>query len=75
MKRECAETLKRAYVYLDREMLSRRERLDIEAHLEACRPCYERYGLMEEVGGLVARLMSCQRCPEEVRLRITALFL
>jgi mycothiol system anti-sigma-R factor len=75
MKRECAETLERAYFYLDREMLSRRERLDIEAHLEACRPCYERYGLIQEVGGLVARLRNWQRCPEEVRVRITALFL
>jgi mycothiol system anti-sigma-R factor len=75
MKEECARTLRRAYLFLDREVLSERERVAIQAHLEACRPCYECYGLVEEMSALVARLRNCQRCPEEVRVRISSLFL
>jgi mycothiol system anti-sigma-R factor len=74
MKDECERTLQRAYLFLDQEVLSEGERVEIQRHLEACRPCYERYGLAHEVSALVARLRNCQRCPEEVRLRIIALF-
>ncbi len=74
MRDECARTLRRAYLYIDGEMLSGGERTEIRQHLEACRPCFERYGLEQEVNALVARLAGCHRCPEAVRSRITALF-
>jgi mycothiol system anti-sigma-R factor len=74
MKDECERALHRAYLYLDGEVLSREERLEIRTHLEACRPCFERYGLEEVVTALVARLRDSHRCPEHVRVRITALF-
>ena len=73
MKQRCRETLERAYLFLDREVLNEEERLTIRAHLEACRPCFERYGLDEEVSRLVARLRGGQRCPAELRSRIESL--
>lgn len=74
MKEDCANTLRRAYLFLDREVLGAAERAQIQTHLEACRPCYERYGLEELVTALVARLRTSQRCPDDVRSRIIALF-
>jgi mycothiol system anti-sigma-R factor len=74
MKRVCRETLERAYLFLDGEVLNSHEREEIRAHLEECRPCYERYGLESEVTALVAGLRGYQRCPDELRSRITALF-
>jgi mycothiol system anti-sigma-R factor len=74
MKRVCKETLQRAYLFLDGEVLSESERVEIREHLEACRPCYERYGLEAEITALVAGLRNSQRCPDALRSRITALF-
>jgi mycothiol system anti-sigma-R factor len=74
MKDDCRRTLHRAYLFLDGEVLGASERAEIRAHLEACRPCYERYGLDEVVTVLAARLKTYQRCPEDVRNRIISLF-
>jgi mycothiol system anti-sigma-R factor len=74
MKRRCKETLERAYLLMDGEILNADERRELSAHLEACRPCYERYGLDEEVTRIVARIKGSQRCPETLRVRIHALF-
>jgi mycothiol system anti-sigma-R factor len=74
MKRRCRETLERAYLLMDGEIQDAGERREIRAHLEACRPCYERYGLEEEITRIVARLKGSQRCPEKLRVRIDALF-
>ena len=41
MKERCKETLQRVYLFLDGEMLSESERLEIEVHLEECPPCFE----------------------------------
>lgn len=73
MKEDCRVTLQRAYLFLDNEGLSEQERADIQAHLEACRPCLERYGLEEEVGALLARLRGCTPCPDRVKARIKQL--
>ena len=73
MKETCRETLERAYLFLDSEGLSERERADIQAHLEACAPCYERYGLEQQVAELVARLRHSHQCPEGLRRRINDL--
>ncbi len=73
MKHRCRETLQRAYLFLDGELLSQEERVEVRVHLEACRPCYERYGLDEEITKLVARLRGGQRCPQGLRDRIEGL--
>ena len=70
MKHDCRETLQKAYLFLDNEGLSDAERLEISSHLEACRPCLERYGLESEVTALVARLKGAEPCPERVKARI-----
>ena len=73
MKESCRETLERAYLFLDHEVLSQRERDEIRAHLEACAPCYERYGLEQQVAEVVARLKHANPCPEGLRRRINDL--
>lgn len=73
MKESCRETLARAYLFLDQEQLSERERDDIRAHLEACAPCYEHYGLEQQVAEVVARLRYASHCPEGLRRRINDL--
>jgi mycothiol system anti-sigma-R factor len=73
MKESCRETLERAYLFLDNEALSQRERDEIRAHLEACAPCYERYGLEKQVAEVVARLKYANPCPESLRRRINDL--
>jgi mycothiol system anti-sigma-R factor len=70
----CRETLERAFLFLDGEVLSASERAEIQEHLEACRPCYECYGLQAEISAVVASLRKYQRCPDQLRSRITALF-
>ena len=77
MKQTCKEIFedayRRAYMLLDGEGLTEAERLEIEAHLEDCAPCLERYGLEVEVSVVIARLRGAQACPDEVRRRIEAL--
>ena len=73
MKEHCRETLERAYLFLDGEALSEPQRTRIQLHLEACRPCYERYGLEREITMVVARLQGRARCPRSLRLRIITL--
>lgn len=73
MKETCRETLERAYLFLDNERLSEKERAEIRAHLEACAPCYERYGLEQQVADVVARLRYANQCPEGLRRRINDL--
>lgn len=70
MKESCKETLRRAYLYLDGEVLGDDERAEIRRHLEDCSPCYERYGVVEEVHLIIARLKGCTRCPQQLRIRI-----
>ncbi len=74
MKEHCRETLARAYLFLDGEILSTEERVEIQEHLEACRPCYERLGIEKEITMVVARLRGSERCPEELRSRISSIF-
>lgn len=65
--------LEQAYLILDGEDVDEGERRHIQEHLEACGPCYERYGLEQEVKGLIARLRGCTTCPDNLRVRITTL--
>ncbi len=70
MKPDCRETLEKAYLFIDNEVLSEEERFEITSHLEACRPCLERVGLEAELTALVARLKGTEPCPERVKARI-----
>ena len=73
MKELCRQTLERAYLFLDGEILSEVDRVEIELHLEECRPCYERVGLQRELSALVRRLSTYSQCPDELKSRIRAL--
>ena len=73
MKELCRETLQRAYLFIDGEVLSTTERNEIRVHLEECAPCLERYGLEEEVVMLMNRLKGSTPCPEVLKQRITSL--
>jgi mycothiol system anti-sigma-R factor len=73
MKERCRETLERAYLFLDGEVLSEAERHEMKRHLEDCGPCYERFGVEEDISAIVARLKGCQPCPEGLRARISGL--
>jgi mycothiol system anti-sigma-R factor len=73
MKKHCKETLEKAYLFLDGELLSEHQRNEIRQHLEACGPCYQRYGLEREITMVVARLQGRARCPKDLRLRIITL--
>ncbi len=70
MKDLCRQTLQKAYLFMDGEILSETERYEIRVHLEECAPCYERYGVDEQVKMLVARLKGNCRCPDELRTRL-----
>ena len=74
MKEKCRVTLERAYLFLDGEVLSRQERLEIKEHLEACKPCLERYGMESEVTALLTRLRGHADCPAHVKTRIEKMF-
>ena len=73
MKEYCRKTLQQAYLFLDGEILSETERTEISIHLEECAPCYERYGVEEQVKALLTRLRGNCRCPDELREKITRL--
>ncbi|MEA2476389.1 MAG: hypothetical protein QOC87_588 [Actinomycetota bacterium] len=73
MKYHCRETLARAYLYLDGELLSEHERHEIWVHLEECKPCFDRVGLDQEVTEIVARLKGTHRCPDALRSRVSEL--
>ena len=73
MKEVCREYLQRAYLFLDGEILSESERTDIQVHLEECSPCLERYGLEEELVGVIARLRHASPCPDRLKTRIASL--
>jgi mycothiol system anti-sigma-R factor len=71
MKEHCRRILHSAYLYLDGEVLSEAERHEIKVHLDDCAPCYERYGIEEQVKELLARLRGGSPCPAELRDRVT----
>ncbi len=70
MKDDCQAALERAYLYLDGEVLTPEERLEIRRHLEDCPPCLERYDVEQVVTKLVARVRLTEACPDRVKDRI-----
>jgi mycothiol system anti-sigma-R factor len=73
VKEECREVLQRTYLFLDGELLSASQRLEIQGHLEECAPCLERFGLEEEFHSLLAKVKSRHVCPDALRQRILSL--
>ena len=70
MKDDCRKSLERVYFFLDGEVLSDHERLEIQTHLEECPPCLERYGLEREITTLVTRVQDTSTCPEQLKTRL-----
>jgi anti-sigma factor (TIGR02949 family) len=74
MKERCRETLQRVYLFLDGEVLSESERVEIEVHLKECPPCFESYGLEREVQKMImSRLRGTTPCPQHLKSRIAHL--
>ncbi len=73
MKERCREVLQRAYLFLDGEVLSEEERLQIQVHLDECAPCLENYGLEREMVFVTARLKGKTECPQKLKTKIQSL--
>jgi mycothiol system anti-sigma-R factor len=73
MKDHCRKVLQRAYLILDGEIIAEEERVEIEAHLEDCEPCFERYGIEVEMKRVVYRSCGSQSCPSDLKERISGL--
>ncbi len=73
MREICKHYLQRAYLFLDGEVLSEAERTDIQFHLEECTPCFQRYGLEQDLMTLIARLRRTSPCPDGLKTRIAGL--
>jgi mycothiol system anti-sigma-R factor len=70
MKERCREVLERAYLYIDGEVLSETERVEIKVHIEECAPCLERFGLEREMVFVLKRLQGKTHCPDSLKQRI-----
>ena len=65
---DCSDTLHELYHFLDGEMTDEK-RMIVQAHLDACPPCFEAYDFEAELRQVVQR--KCQeRVPESLRARI-----
>ena len=70
MKERCREVLERAYLFLDGEVLSEDERLQIQVHLDECAPCLDHYGIEREFVFVTARLKGKTECPQKLKAKI-----
>jgi mycothiol system anti-sigma-R factor len=73
MKEGCRRILERAMLLIDGEDISYEERVEIETHLHDCRPCYERYGIDQQVKALIVGMRGSVSCPDALKARITHL--
>ncbi len=67
---DCTETLRELYQYLDGE-LTDDDRVHIQAHLDDCSPCLERFDFEAELL-MVVRNRCIERVPESLRNRVEA---
>ncbi len=67
---DCASALARLYEFLDKE-LDDADADTIRAHLDACEPCFDRFGTEEHLRALVKRCCSTSRAPDTLRVRLT----
>jgi anti-sigma factor (TIGR02949 family) len=68
--RDCAVALERLYEFLDHE-LADADADAIRAHLDACEPCLDAYGVEEHIRSLVKRCCTGTRAPDALRVRVT----
>ena len=73
MKERCREVLERAFLFLDGEVLSEEERVQIQVHLEECAPCLDQYGIEREFVFVTARLKGKTECPQKLKVKIQTL--
>lgn len=66
---DCSSVLDQVYEYLHSE-LDHDRLTQIHAHLKACGPCLQEYGLEEVMRELIHRSCHCTPAPEELRLAI-----
>ena len=65
---DCSEFLERIVYFIDNE-LDEADCTVVQAHLDSCNPCLERYDLQRTVKSIVAR--SCtEAAPAELRQRV-----
>lgn len=69
-ERDCAAALQRLYEFLDKE-LPEADADTIRAHLDACEPCFDAYGVEEHIRSLVKRCCTGSRAPDTLRVRVT----
>ncbi|MDN5765337.1 MAG: mycothiol system anti-sigma-R factor [Humibacillus sp.] len=66
---ECSEALLRVYEFLDGE-LGPEDYAKIQAHLDACGPCFKEYDLDTTLKALIKRSCGCEQAPDTLRLTI-----
>ncbi|MEO7555290.1 MAG: mycothiol system anti-sigma-R factor [Acidimicrobiales bacterium] len=67
---ECDEALHTIYEYLDGELTDER-RAQIQAHLDACPPCFEGYDFEAELRTVIAK-KCIEQVPDSLRARVAA---
>ncbi|HXZ83025.1 MAG TPA: mycothiol system anti-sigma-R factor [Acidimicrobiales bacterium] len=65
---DCEESIHSLYHYLDGELTEDRRR-ELEAHLDMCAPCVEKYEFEAELRRVIADRCK-DRVPEELRRRV-----
>ena len=67
---DCDDALHTMYHFLDGE-LTEETRAQIQAHLEACPPCFEGFDFEAELRIVIAK-KCCEQVPDELKARIAA---
>lgn len=73
MKQKCLEVLEQVYLFLDGEGLTEVQRIEIEAHLDDCGPCFEQFGFYEASLQITTRLRGQTPCPDGLKSKIARL--
>ncbi|GAB2779769.1 mycothiol system anti-sigma-R factor [Streptomyces daliensis] len=66
---DCSEVLDHLYEYLDREMPDS-DCEKFKEHFDECSPCFEKYGLEQEVKKLVKRCCGQDDVPTDLRSKV-----
>ncbi|MGW8380093.1 mycothiol system anti-sigma-R factor [Streptomyces sp. ODS28] len=66
---DCSEVLDHLYEYLDREMPDS-DCEKFKEHFDECSPCFEKYGLEQEVKKLVKRCCGHDDVPSDLRAKV-----
>ncbi|NLU67235.1 mycothiol system anti-sigma-R factor [Streptomyces sp. HNM0574] len=66
---DCSEVLDHLYEYLDKEMPDQ-DSEKFKEHFDECSPCFEKYGLEQEVKKLVKRCCGHDDVPADLRSKV-----